>query len=83
MIAALNNLELKPSDILNTYVQAPVTEKAWTTLGLELGKDARKSVVIGRASYGIKSAGAAFRSHKCMESLGYKSCKASLDIWLN
>ena len=33
MIAALNNLEVKSGDILNAYVQAPVTEKVWTTLG--------------------------------------------------
>ena len=41
MIAALNNLEVKLGNILNAYVQAPVTEKVWTTLGPEFGKDAR------------------------------------------
>ena len=65
-------------DILNAYVQAPVTEKVWTTLGPEFGKDARKSAVIVRASYSLKSVGATFKSHlaKCMESLGYLSCEA-------
>ena len=33
MIAALNDLEMKTTDILNAYVQAPVTEKVWTVLG--------------------------------------------------
>ena len=42
MIAPLNNLEVKLGDILNAYVHATVTEKVWTTLGPELGKDARK-----------------------------------------
>ena len=28
MIATLNNLEMKSSNILNTYVQAPMTERA-------------------------------------------------------
>ena len=40
MIAALNNLEVKSGNMLNAYVQAPVTEKVWTTLSPEIGKDA-------------------------------------------
>ena len=53
-------------------------------LGPEFGKDARKSAVIVRALYGHKSAEAAFRSHptRCMESLGYQSCKADPNLWL-
>ena len=53
-----------------------MTEKVWTTLGHELGRDARKTAVIVRALNGLKSAGVAFRSNlaKCMESLGYQSC---------
>ena len=84
MIAALNDLEVKSGNILNAYVQAPVTEKVWTTLGPEFGKDAGKTAVIVRALYGLKSAGAAFRSHlaRCMESMGYQSCKADPDLWL-
>ena len=75
MIATLNDLEVKLGDILNGYVQAPVTEKVWTTLSLGYGKDARKTAVIVRALYSLKSAGAAFRAHlaKSMESLGYES----------
>ena len=73
MIATLNDLEVKLSDILNVYIQAPVTEKVWTTLGPEFGKNARKTAVIVRALYGLKSAGAALRCHlaRCMESMGY------------
>ena len=39
--------------------------------------------MIVRALYGLKSAVAAFMSHlaKCMESLGYQSCKADPDLW--
>ena len=71
MIAPLNDLEVKLCNILNGYVQAPVTEKVWTTLCSEFVKDVRKNAVIIRALYGLKSA-AAFRSHlaKCMESFG-------------
>ena len=84
MIAILNDLEVKSGNILNACVQAPVTEKVWTNLGQEFGKDARRTAVIVRALYGLKSTGAVFRSHlaKCMESLVYLSCKADLDIWL-
>ena len=56
MIATLNDLEVKSGNILNPYVQGPVTEKVWTTLGTEFGKDARKTAVIVRALYGLKSA---------------------------
>ena len=53
-------------------------------MGSEFGKDARKTAVIARVLYGIKSAGAAFKSHlaRCMESLGYESCKTDPDLWL-
>ena len=50
----------------------------------KFGKDARKTAVFVRALYGLKLAGASFRSHlaKCMKSLGYESCKADPDLWL-
>ena len=84
MIATINDLEVKSEDILNVYVQAPMTEKVWTTVGPEFSKDRRKTAVIIRALCGLKLAGAAFGSHlaKCMESLGYVSCKAIPDLWL-
>ena len=37
------------------------TEKVWTTLRLEFGKDARKTAVIVRALYSLKSTGAALK----------------------
>ena len=69
---------------MNAGVEAPVTEKVWTTLGPEFGKDARKTAMIVRALYGLKSAAAAFRSHLvlCIDSLGYGSYKADPDSWL-
>ena len=32
-IAALNNLQVKAGDIMNTYVTAPFSKKIWTVLG--------------------------------------------------
>ena len=53
MIAALNELEIKLDNILNVYVQAPVTKRVWTALGPEFGRDARTTAVIVRALYGL------------------------------
>ena len=53
MIDALNDLEVKLGDILNAFIQAPVTEKEWTTLGLVFGKDFEKTAVIVRVLYAL------------------------------
>jgi hypothetical protein len=47
-----------------------------------LGHDA--SAIIVCALYKLKSAGAAFRAHlaSCMHQMGYTSCKADPDLWL-
>ena len=59
--AALNDLDVKVSDVLNVYITTPVSEKIWTVLGPEFGSNAGKRAVIVRALYGLKSTGAAFR----------------------
>ena len=66
---------------MSAYVQVHVTEKVWTTLGPEFGKDARQTAVFVRAFYGLKSAGEAFRRNlaTCMEFSGYESWKANPD----
>ena len=46
IIATLNDLELILGNMLNAYVQAPVTKKVWSNLGPEFGEDSRKTVVI-------------------------------------
>jgi hypothetical protein len=84
-IAALNDLEVKVGDVLNAYITAPITKKVWTTLGPEFGPDAGKTAIIVRALYGLKSAGAAFCAHLAsfMRQMGYSSCKADPDLWMN
>ena len=83
-LAALNDLDVKAGDAMNAYVTAPVTEKIWTILGPEFGADAGKNALVVRALYGLKSAGAAFRSHlaDCMRHIGYQSCPADHDLWM-
>ena len=83
-LAALNDLQVKTSDIQNAYLAAPCEEKIWTILGPEFGEDEGKKALIVRALYGLKSAGASYARHiaDCMEHLGYKSCPADPDLWM-
>ena len=82
-LAALNDLEVKTSDIQNAYLTAPCSEKVHTTLGTEFGENKGKTAVIVRALYGLASSGASFRNHlaDCICHLGYKSCQADPDLW--
>ena len=83
MVAALNDLEVKTSDVQNAYLMAPCAEVIHTMLGAEFGEDEGKTAIIGRALYGLASAGASFRNHlaDCMRHLGYTSCLADPDLW--
>ena len=82
-IAALQDLEVKVSDIQNAYLTAPCTEKIWVRLGKEFGPDAGKKAILVRALYGLGSAGASFTAHlaDCMKHLKYKPCRADPDLW--
>jgi hypothetical protein len=81
---ALNDLDVKMSDIESAYLMAPLTEKVWTVLGPELGHDSGKRALIVRALYGLKSAGSAFRNHlaECMKHLGWNPCRTDRDLWM-
>ena len=84
-LSALNDLEVKRSDIQNAYLTAPCLEKMFTTLGSEYGPDlsGKKSLVV-RVLYGLKYAGVSFRNHltECMINIGYLSCLADSDYVL-
>ena len=82
-IAALNDLEVKASDIQNAYLTAPCAEKIWTKLGAEFGPDAGKKAIIVRALCGLGSAGQSFSKHlaDCMRHMGHTPCKADPDLW--
>ena len=83
-LAALNALEVKTADVEGAYLTAPNLEKIWVLLGPEFGPDAGKKAIVVRALYGLKSAGASFRSvmADCMQQLGFKPCKADPDLWM-
>ena len=82
-LAALNDLEVKTSDIQNAYRTGPCSEKVHTTLGTEFGENKGKTAIIVRALYGLATSGPSFRNYlaDCMHHLGYKSCLANPDLW--
>ena len=71
-------------DLENAYLNAACREKIWFEGGVECGEDRGKVCIIVRSLYGLKSAGAAFRSAlaQLLQDLGYKSLKADPDVWL-
>jgi hypothetical protein len=85
LIAALNDLELKACDIKNAYLTAPNKEKVYVEAGPEFGPELNgKILIVARALYGLKSAGAAFRSYLAehLWSLDYRPSYADPDVWL-
>jgi hypothetical protein len=83
-IAALNDLEVKASNVQGAYLNAPCREKIAAILGPEFGEHQGKKAIITRALYGLKSSGAAYRAHiaDCMRHLGWTLCRADPDVWM-
>jgi hypothetical protein len=61
-IAALNDLDIFACDIQNAFLTAPCCDKLYTVTGPEFGYDEDKTMIVVRAFYGLKSAGASFRA---------------------
>ena len=84
LIAALNDLDIFACDIQNAYLTAPCRENVYTIAGPEFGSDAGKIMIIRRALYGLKSAGASFRAFLAdyIYEIGYRSSLADPDVWI-
>ena len=82
-IASLDDLEVKASDVMNTFLTAPCAEKIWTTLGPEFRDEMVNKAIILRALYGLNSEVASFGNHitHCMRLLGCEPCRADPDLW--
>ena len=82
-LTALNDIEVKTSDIQNAYLTTPSSQKIHNTLGTEFGENNGKTAIIVRALHGLASSGASFRNHlaDCMHHLGYKSCLGDPGFW--
>ncbi len=83
LVAALNDLDILAADIGNAYLNAKTKEMVYTTAGLEFGERKGQCVVIVRALYGLKSSGAAWRSHfaESLRAIGYTPSYADCDVW--
>jgi hypothetical protein len=84
LLAALNDIEILSTDIRNAYLNESPQEKVYTTAGPEFGPELQgKQVLIVRALYGLKSSGAAWRSHlaNTLRQMGFKPCLANPDVW--
>ena len=83
-IAALNDLKLLSCDIQNAYLTADCREKIYIRAGPEFGSEMGAVMVIKKALYGLKSSGAAFRSHlaETLFDLNYTPTKGDPDVWI-
>ena len=85
LLAALNGIDILSCDLQNVYLNTPCCEKIWFEGGLEYGEDQGKILVVVRTLYGLKSAGASWRSTlaSLLLDLGYESTKADPDVWIH
>jgi hypothetical protein len=85
LIVVLNDLEVLSVDVQNAYLKAPTTERVYTTVGGEFGKDKQgRPVLIVRALHGLTSSGAHWRNHMAatLQDFGYESYQAGPDVWM-
>ena len=82
LIAALNDVNILSCDLENAYLNAKCCKKIWFEGGVECGEDAGKVLVLVHALYGLKSAGASWRSEllQLLLHLGYVLMKADPDV---
>ena len=84
LLTALNELDIQASDIESAYLTAPCREKVWTTARVEFDPDQGKPFKIVNALYGLKTYGAAFRSHLAekLDAIGFRSSISNPDLWM-
>ena len=58
MIAALNDIDILSCDLENAYLNADFRKRIWFEGGVEFGEDKGKLLIVVKALYGLKSAGA-------------------------
>jgi hypothetical protein len=83
MLAKLNGLDMIMTNIGNAYLNAEVTEKYYAIAGPKFSELQGYTVVLVRALYGLKSAGAAWNHHlanKLMQ-LKFEPVPADPDVW--
>ena len=84
MLVALNDYEVICADVNGAYLNAPTGKKVYTVAGKEFGEFEGRLVVIVHAVYGLKSSGAAWRSHlaQSLRDIGFTSSLCDPDVWM-
>jgi len=84
MIAGHNKIPVVMADIGNAYLNAPTSEKVHAIAGPEFGQYEGCNLIIVRALYGLKSAGASWHAHlsDTLHGLGFVPSYADNDIWM-
>ena len=84
LVAALNDLDVMSADIGNGYLNAPNKEKIWTVAGHEFGMDKGAMFIITWALYGLKSAGAAWRTSfaQALAQLEFRPTHGDPDVYI-
>ena len=83
-LAELNEMELVAADVSNAYLLADTREQLYYTAGAEFGELAGSTLVMVKALYGTKTAGARWNEtlSDTLRELGWKMSKAEPDIWM-
>ena len=84
MLAALNELDVLCVDIQNAYLTAPNREKVYMLAGPEFGDEEGTWMLVVRALYGLRGAGASFRAYLAtkLDDMGFVPCVADPDVWM-
>ena len=82
---ALNELQVKSSDVMNAYITATITKNVWTVFGNELGADSGKKSTTVCSLCVLNSYGAAFCKHLSdfIRHVGYNPCPSNPEKWIN
>ena len=70
-------------DIQNAYLMVDSHQKIWTYAGPGFGSKAGSIMIVKKALSGLKSSGAAFRTHlvETLHDLGFIPVRADPDVW--
>ena len=84
LLAQVNGLTAIATDISNAYLHGLTKEKVYTKAGPEFGKHAGRTLVIEKATYGLR--GSSYAWHEVLadylRSLGWRPSYADSDLWI-
>eukprot|EP00957_Ditylum_brightwellii_P086655 6593559-Ditylum_brightwellii.AAC.1 len=86
LITALDDLDVMAADIGNAYQNALHREKIYTVAGPEFGTEEGTIFIVVRALYGLKSAGANWRSffsQTLVTEMGLKSTRGDPNAYIH